>query len=246
MTTASQPRIPTITIESDSCGPVEIPDFARLFPTCTLHPGCAGMSAWVDEEYGDACETCLELSLTPRMAFFLHISLEGLGDELSDPLLYEAPARPDGTLEFDWEWDDLLPRVARVGRRIEWLNRFIQCFEDLRVRLARGQYPKPRCTGEEMALHIAIDRARDFYGDGVTQDVFGSWYESFPSLGAADEDFDWIKDILFEDEDVLMLFDPRFDGIESGSEIGDHLGVANLHPDEWFLPFRPDEVDLAA
>ncbi|MFJ6861734.1 hypothetical protein [Streptomyces werraensis] len=52
-----------------------------------------------------------------------------------------------------------------------------------------------------------------------------------------DFDWDWCSDVLFEDHDVLMLFDASLDG--SGSEINQALGLANLATTDWFSPFRP-------
>lgn len=49
-----------------------------------------------------------------------------------------------------------------------------------------------------------------------------------------------MHDLAFEDHDVLMLFDARFDGIED-SDVGAMLGVANLHPKDWFKPFRSSD-----
>jgi hypothetical protein len=44
-----------------------------------------------------------------------------------------------------------------------------------------------------------------------------------------DFDWDWCSDVLFEDHDVLMLFDASLGGVEdSGSEINQALGPANL------------------
>lgn len=46
---------------------------------------------------------------------------------------------------------------------------------------------------------------------------------------------------LFEDGDVLMLFDQSLDGIEdSGSEVSKALGMVNLAPVDWFAAFDDD------
>ncbi|MER5891313.1 hypothetical protein ABT160_46555 [Streptomyces sp. NPDC001941] len=46
---------------------------------------------------------------------------------------------------------------------------------------------------------------------------------------------------LFEDHDVLMLFDTKLDGIElPDSDIHQALGVVNLQADDWFEPFDSD------
>ncbi len=55
-----------------------------------------------------------------------------------------------------------------------------------------------------------------------------------PDHGEDDIGFGFMRDALFEDNDVLMLFNPTLSGIEQD----DQLGPAHLHPIRWFLPFR--------
>lgn len=55
-----------------------------------------------------------------------------------------------------------------------------------------------------------------------------------PEHHGPDSDFDWVREVL--DHDVLMLFNPSLDGIEDPAVVD----TANLHPREWFLPFRTD------
>ena len=42
-------------------------------------------------------------------------------------------------------------------------------------------------------------------------------------------------ELAFPDKDILMLFDPAWDGIED-PEIGDRLGTRALAPNHWFDP----------
>ena len=42
-----------------------------------------------------------------------------------------------------------------------------------------------------------------------------------------------MRELLFEEHDVLMLVNPALDGIKD-SDIG---GSANLHPPDWVKPF---------
>jgi hypothetical protein len=42
-----------------------------------------------------------------------------------------------------------------------------------------------------------------------------------------------MRELLFEDHDVLMLVNPTLDGIEDS----DFTGSANLHPRDWVKPF---------
>ncbi|MEV4192787.1 hypothetical protein [Streptomyces toxytricini] len=48
---------------------------------------------------------------------------------------------------------------------------------------------------------------------------------------------------LFEDHDVLMLFDAQLDGMEDQhGGIHQAMGLANLAANEWFEPFRKDHA----
>ena len=112
-------------------------------------------------------------------------------------------------------------------------------FDDLAADLADGDVV-PLCTGEEMALHLGIRRAKNIHRTRprlVAQAVEG--------LPAAARDFDWYacSDLLFEDHDVLMLFDDALDGIEdSGSDVNQALGMVNMAPLDWFSPFDDDRA----
>ena len=60
-----------------------------------------------------------------------------------------------------------------------------------------------------MALHLVIDSAEAGVNDGtIPVDL------SLPEHAAGDHDFEWARDVLFEDHDVLLLFDASLDGIE--------------------------------
>lgn len=53
-----------------------------------------------------------------------------------------------------------------------------------------------------------------------------------------DEHFGRLKDILFEDNDVLILYDPAMDGIEYPKSVIAQLErFVNLHPNDWSKTF---------
>ncbi|MFE9067598.1 hypothetical protein [Streptomyces violaceusniger] len=91
-----------------------------------------------------------------------------------------------------------------------------------------------------MALHLGIDRAKALTRNRprlVAETVAGL------SEDRRDFDWDWCSIVLFEDHEVLMLFDASLDGIEdSGNEINQALGLANLAAARWFVPFRPGQA----
>lgn len=105
-----------------------------------------------------------------------------------------------------------------------WRRTLARAFDDLSADAAAGVDPEPHCTGEEMALHLIIGRARI----PSVADLFRSDLEDLP-LHENDDDWDGPLDYLFQDHDVLTLFwpEPVSDGV-------------NLDPEDWFTPFEPE------
>lgn len=167
--------------------------------------------------------------LTPRLAYHLwHCSMY-LADTWRDNL-----DRPDELLQ------QLPPTVQRFAGPL-WLARFIECFEALAEKLAHGVHDHETvaaCTAEEMALHLVIDLAGDFVQDGMFED--DQALLRLPGDAKVVDDFEWVREALLEDYDVLALFNPALDGIEDSFENA-HLRLVNLHPSEWFEPFDTDE-----
>lgn len=75
--------------------------------------------------------------------------------------------------------------------------------------------PIPRCTGEEMVLHLILRRAQS--SARPRQVRRGSW--------------DQLSEALFQDHDVLTLYDLPPEATESLA------GGVNLHPLRWFTEF---------
>ncbi|MER6409090.1 hypothetical protein ABT269_37720 [Streptomyces viridosporus] len=195
-----------------------------------------GPQAWdaEDEETSDWDEDGEEL--TARTAAVLRAALE----ELSEHAWQDVADMADAPLGWgEGRVLGLLPPIT-VRQDRAWRRQMARCFDDLAADLAQDGTVRPRCTGEEMALRLGIDRA-------------GALLRNRPCRGAKkvagleedrrDFDWDWYLDVLFEDHDVLMLFDACLDGIEdSTSEINQALGLAGPAPTDWFSPFRPGQA----
>lgn len=161
-------------------------------------------------------------AMTPRMAYWLWETAWFLADT------WRLIADDDF---FATE----LPRVAAPYAKGEWLAQFIGCFQHLAERIAEGDGDSAllaRCTGDELALHMTIDLARDHLNDEVI-DIEAA--ADLPDHGDKDSNFGLIRDVLFADHDVLMLYEPSLDGIEDD----EFSRGSNLHPRDWFKPFRP-------
>jgi hypothetical protein len=85
-------------------------------------------------------------------------------------------------------------------------------------------------TAEELAGHALIAR-----GEALVDER----EDELDDPDGVREKLSEVHDLAFEDHDVLLLFDARFDGIED-SDIGEMMGMANLHARDWFKPFRSD------
>ncbi|MFE1781256.1 hypothetical protein ACFW9F_01345 [Streptomyces sp. NPDC059506] len=190
-----------------------------------------------DEEAGDWDEDGEDgVGLTERTAAVLRRALEELSarawQDVAD--VGDAPLRRNEGRVLG-----LLPSVTLRQDR-DWRRQMARCFDDLAADLARTGTVRPGCTGEEMALHLGIDRAQ-----ALTRNRPRLVAECVAGLGEDRRDYDWAwcSDVLFEDHDVLMLFNAALDGIEdSGNEINQALGLANLAPADWFSPFRPGQA----
>ncbi len=129
-----------------------------------------------------------------------------------------------------------LPPIAQPLCDDVWIKRFVSCFEALVDRLGTGRFVSEQlasCTAEEMALHMVIDLAEAFVADGIVPTE-----SPLPARGDEDTDFDWAREVLFRDHDVLMLFNVSLDGIEDdSSELAEQYRFANLHPRDWFDAF---------
>jgi hypothetical protein len=211
------------------------PDFAALFPvrSCDLdHSG-------EDEE--DDCEICGDWQLTPRTADMLYTALENLSDEAHDDADERGDEPVSGKNADDWSLFDRLPRITWAVDA-EWRHQFGRACEDLARDLAAGEWPRPRCTGEEMALHLAIKDAPGYLE--MWQEAEG--HETLPKYP---DDYDWhlCSELLFEDHDALMLYDAKLDGFEDPSgDLNQEYGIGDLRATAWFRFFAhldPREPD---
>ena len=127
-----------------------------------------------------------------------------------------------------------LPRVVHHHATREWTDRFADCFETLARRIGAGDGDTnalATCTAEELALHMMLNVAPRLLDQGLV-DVGAAAH--LPDHGDADRAWALLHDALFEDDDVLLLYRADLDGIEADPRVAE----SNLHPDDWFTPFR--------
>ncbi|MEY9848505.1 hypothetical protein ABH940_005608 [Streptacidiphilus sp. BW17] len=169
--------------------------------------------------------------LTARTAAVLRASLLGLGQAGSEQLqvLIDTPlaSAADGGVFA------LLPRFT-WSQNADWRRCFLQAFPALAEDLAVG-IPMPRTPAEEMALELAIVHA-----DSLLRSDPGRTAPVVSGLPADPRDYDWnaCREALFQDSDLLMLFQPNADGLEDPeNEVNRRLGIGDYRPAAWFCAF---------
>lgn len=158
--------------------------------------------------------------MTPRMALQLWHAALRMADEWDN---------------FDVEEmvDDLPPVARPFAADDAWRRQFTDAFRCVAHRLGSADEQGEillRRTAEEVALHLSIDLAK---GDAIAGVEPPVQYQDLPDHEDRDSDFEWMREVLFEDHDVLMLYNPALDGIEIDFDSNDLL-----HPRDWFQPFR--------
>lgn len=191
------------------------PEFARLFRLCP----CGD-----DEE----CQACGGWQLTPRSAAVLWSKLLEFADEAY--LDVAAHGNEPVTSGSHWMVFDQFPSITRA-QNVTWRRRAAGSFEDLAADLSRGNLPVPRCPAEEWALHLALSQAPD----AVTDEWFRE--ATHDVLPTHPEDFDWefCREVLMPDGDILQLMEPHLDGLEDPDDpVNRSLGMGDYRPTAWF------------
>ncbi|MFI8933039.1 tetratricopeptide repeat protein [Streptomyces sp. NPDC053474] len=199
-----------------------IPD--ELAPPPAPEDEADGEEDWdEDQEYGPTARTLKVLKAAcDIVADLSYDTLEEIGDrpvDLGDNYAFTFSDLPVLT----WRQDS------------HWRRQMVRCFDDLASDIRAGKWPQPTCTGEEMALHIAVDHASSMVIDDP--ELVTSFVEGLP---AHHDDWDWglCLDVLLEDTDVLFLYEPWSQGIEdSDHHLNQFMGIANLEAEDWFRPF---------
>jgi hypothetical protein len=162
---------------------------------------------------------CEWSGLTPLLAWTLVASLEILGDQwTSVPSELDVP-----------------PCAQRFTLDPAFCERMKRSAHYLAEQLASGRSDAviARCTADEVNLAMALSDTQWILE--VNGPVPSALIEA--SVGGLESDAGAASDSLFNDHDVLMLWNPMLDGIENDLETLAHLGTADLHPSRWFEPF---------
>ncbi|MFF8438821.1 tetratricopeptide repeat protein [Streptomyces bacillaris] len=207
-------------------------------PSAPPAPDLAAPEAEEDEyeNYEDEGEDAY--GPTPRTLRLLEEAFKTLADEAYDAIEIIGDARVDLGPNHVSVFSDL--PVLTWGASTQWRRLMARCFDDLADDLTTDKWIWPTCTGEEMAVHLALTEAS--YMAKNEPELVAELVKGVP---AEPNDYDWglCMTVFLEDTDVLFLYEPWSQGIEDPDHsIGQFLGVANLGAEDWFQPFREEQT----
>ncbi|MEW2130522.1 hypothetical protein [Streptomyces sp. NPDC005435] len=170
--------------------------------------------------------------MTARTSRILSCNLEILADmahaELNE--LGDQPVSPDSFGVFF----ACLPASTWSQPR-SWRRRMLRALDDLNEDIALGRAPEPRCAAEELALHFALESASAMTCD--QPELVAEFTEGIPEQQG---DYDWsvCSDLLFQDHDVLFLYDPIMRGLEHPDDPNNQrVGIGDPQSERWFKEF---------
>ncbi len=195
-----------------------LPDFAVLFPVCRCNNE-------------DTCDECGGFQLTPRMAAGVWARCKLMSDGAYD----DVEAHSDNPVVPDAAWTVFSDFPMITWRQSPaWRRQCARSFDDLAGDLQTGEWPLPTCPAEEMALHLAVQTHQDLEVEEWLSELLAS-LPSHPD----DEDWDGAIDSLFQDTDILGLFDPARDGMEDpSSDVNTVFQIGDYRPQAWFQTFQ--------
>ncbi|MFD9736245.1 hypothetical protein [Umezawaea sp. NPDC059074] len=205
-------------VGADGPSRTTVPDFAAVFDVCRCERS--------------SCERCTGFQVTPRTGAVLWSMAGLLADHAYDDVI-EYGDDPV-TAASQWSLFDEFPRIT-WGQNAIWRRQAARAFDDLAEDLVAGRWPQPCCAAEEMALHLVLRYAGDAVDDG-----WSGLEDDFKALPEHSDDLDWdmLGEVLFQDIDILELFDPSRDGLENpDDEENRYLGMGDYTPPAWFTPF---------
>ncbi|MEV6228106.1 hypothetical protein AB0L88_09590 [Saccharopolyspora shandongensis] len=156
---------------------------------------------------------------------------------LADQAYDDVIEHGDEAIENESAWN-IFAEYPRITWRQDavWRRQAARAFDDLAADLATGDWPLPRCPAEEMALHLTLR-----YAQAAVDDGWAGFDGPLKHVPEHPDDFEWdvLYDILFQDLDILSLFDMELDGIEDPeTETNRSFGIGDYRPQAWFQSFN--------
>ena len=150
-----------------------------------------------------------------------------LVDQLIEDVVELHDAGDDEVVDVAGTWvlSGLPERFAARYNQL-FTQEFLVAVVDLTGRLTRGWEPLA-CVAQELGLRLLLDRV-ELVAEAADVALDDGWRRH-------------LEELLFEDLDHEVLYDPALDGIEDEAA-GDQPGMASMAFDDWFIPFNDERT----
>ena len=83
---------------------------------------------------------------------------------------------------------------------------------------------------------MALERLIDDLDELADVSLFAGIDDVIPKIDGS-LDIERVDDLLLEDSDIELLYDPKLDGVEADEFLRREMSFANFHPNDWFTTF---------
>jgi len=174
--------------------------------------------------------------LTARNAAVLwHCALQAADDAALDITAFGDSPVHDDPVDVAWRIFDEFPPITYT-QDAAWRRQARLAFLELANDLEAGQLPLPRCPAEELALHLILNAAQSWRDDIAPIEVSRILADLRPAR--RDDDWDYLREVLFRDHDILTLYDDDADGLEDPADPRNQMiAMGDYRPQAWFTTF---------
>ncbi|MDQ7907635.1 helix-turn-helix transcriptional regulator [Phytohabitans sp. ZYX-F-186] len=211
-------------------------------------------AAYTDEYRGVVEYRVLAEVLTPQAAALLRVAAEQLAGVGYDEVVRYGDAPLVREEDNDGGWYEtgrfLVNLPSLCDRQSQaWRLAMVRAVGDLADDLRERRAPLPRCNAEEVALHLILCEAAALLDEADDTAYFADLgLPPQPAWSPRHRQFDLMREVFFQDEDVLMAYDMVLaDAVDDPDHpVAQWLHTGDLRPPSWFDTFanlRPRPAD---
>ncbi|MBB4138200.1 hypothetical protein [Gordonia humi] len=177
------------------------------------------MAESLDPEFVDLIDT-----IGHRRSAILATAAQSVADDVRRDADYldTAAAHSDDT---GLQVVHLLPEITWSQSKF-WRHQLAAAADRIAHDIQRWGAPVPRCTAEEMTVHLALRRAAV-----LDTGLPARWAMTTSDRGGLPDTWGDLGQYLVQDDDVLMLYDVPPEAV------AELAGGVNLSPTQWFTEF---------
>jgi hypothetical protein len=203
-------------------------------------------AAYTDEFRDSVDYRVLAEVLTPQTASLLIVAAGRLAEVGYQEIVGQGDEALERDVDDDGGWYTTGVFLANLppicdGQNQAWRLAMVRAVDDLAGDLRDGRAPLPRCNAEEIALHLILSEASALLDEADDRMYFAQLgLPPRPAWSPRHCQFDVMREVFFQDEDVLMAYDAGIADVATDPEhaVNQLLRTGDLRPPAWFCTFH--------